>query len=50
MKSTIAILALLMLSACTTSFTIVHTQGTATDVVDEAQTPNVNASIPIKAI
>lgn len=42
------------LSSCTYSITMVHTQGQATDVVDEAQTaqPDVSptVSLPVSAI
>lgn len=51
------ILALLMcgiLTSCTYSITMVHTEGTATDVVDETQTPSTTVSpditIPAKVI
>ena len=32
------------LTSCTYSITMVHTQGTATDVVDEVDTPKANLS------
>jgi hypothetical protein len=35
---------LAILSSCTYSVTIVHTQGTASDVVDEQQTPSTTVS------
>lgn len=44
-------LMLLMLSSCTYSITMVHTQGEATDVVDETatNTPSTSVSIPVSA-
>jgi len=48
MKKIMLFLAMLALSGCTYSITMVHTEGTATDVVDETSsptssvTPNVN--------
>ena len=42
------------ITACTYSINMVHTQGEASDVVDETQTPsttaNPNISIPMSAI
>ena len=35
---------LLLLSSCTYSITMVHTEGEATDVVDETTTPSTNIS------
>ena len=47
-------LALAALCSCTYSITMVHTEGTASDVVDETQTaePDIKAdvSLPMKAI
>ena len=42
---------LLFLSSCTYSITQVHTEGTATDVVDETatNTPNVSPTVSIPA-
>jgi uncharacterized protein YceK len=48
MKKIMLFLAIFALSGCTYSITMVHTEGTATDVVDETSsptssvTPNVN--------
>lgn len=43
-----------LLSSCTYSITQVHTQGQASDVVDEQQTPSTtvspNLSIPVKPL
>lgn len=43
-----------LLSSCTYSITMVHTQGSAADVVDEEQTANPVVSptvtVPVKAI
>jgi hypothetical protein len=39
-----AIIAPLLFHSCTTSIHLVHTQGTATDVIDEQQTPSTNVS------
>ena len=48
----ISILALL--SSCTYSITMVHTEGTASDVVDEQQTPSTtvspNLTVPVKPL
>jgi len=40
---------LVLLTGCTYSINMVHTEGVATDVVDEAQTPtaDISAEIPI---
>jgi len=38
------IVLLALLSSCTYSITMVHTEGTASDVVDEQQTPSTNVS------
>jgi hypothetical protein len=50
MRFLIPILSLAM-SSCTLSVTTLHTQGTASDVVDENQAPNTqvnpNVSVPI---
>lgn len=47
----LASLMLLFLSSCTYSITMVHTQGEATDVVDETatNTPSTSVSIPVSA-
>lgn len=54
MKIILSVFFLAILSACTYSITMVHTEGSASDVVDETQTstPEVNASLslPIKSI
>lgn len=44
-------LSLLSLTGCTYSITMVHTEGTATDVVDETatNTPSTTVSIPVSA-
>lgn len=41
----------LILCSCTYSITLVHTQGQATDVVDETatNTPSTSVSIPVSA-
>lgn len=39
-------LSLLCLTGCTYSITMVHTEGTASDVVDDTDTPSVTASTP----
>lgn len=40
-----------MLSGCTYSITMVHTEGTASDVVDETatNTPSTSLSVPVSA-
>ena len=44
-------LSLLCLTGCTYSITLVHTEGTATDVVDETatNTPTTSVSVPVSA-
>ena len=44
-------LSLLCLTGCTYSITMVHTEGTATDVVDETatNTPSTSVSVPVSA-
>lgn len=42
-----AIFMLISICACTLSFTNVSTHGTASDVVDEAQSPENSVQIPI---
>ena len=50
MKKLMLFLAIFALSGCTYSITMVHTEGTASDVVDEAATPtstiSPNVNIP----
>lgn len=50
---TLSVLAF-FITACTYSITQVHTQGTATDVVDEQQTPSTTISpditVPVTAV
>ncbi len=43
---------MLILSACTYSITMVHTEGTASDVVDETatNTPNVSPTVTIPMV
>lgn len=45
-----ALIALISFTGCTFSLTIVHTEGTASDVVDEtsAVTPSTNITVPLK--
>lgn len=40
-------LSMICLTGCTYSITQIHTQGTATDVLDENDTPSLTATIPI---
>lgn len=44
----------LCLNSCTYSINLIHTEGTATDMIDEVSTPTANISpnlnIPVKAI
>lgn len=42
------ILAMFVLNGCSYSINMVHTEGTATDLVDETQTTNPTLTIPIK--
>ncbi len=46
------LLTLCILSSCTYSITMVHTSGTAADVVDETQsnTPSTTISVPVSVI
>lgn len=41
-----------MMTGCTYAITMVHTEGTATDVVDETatNTPSTSVSVPLSAI
>jgi hypothetical protein len=45
---------MVLMSSCTYSITQVHTEGSASDVVDEQQTPTANttatATVPVKAV
>ncbi len=43
---------LLLLSGCTMSITTVHTQGEASDVVDETDTvsPSTSVTVPVSAL
>jgi len=47
-----AILSLLSLTGCTYSITMVHTEGTASDVVDETatNTPSTSVSVPVSVV
>ena len=47
---TIAILALTALSSCTYTITQVQTKGVATDVVDDTDTPDVDASLSVPMV
>lgn len=49
MKKILAIISTIILNSCTYSITMVHTNGQATDVVDEQQTPtaDIKATIPV---
>lgn len=51
MKKLISLLGVLMLTGCTYSITMVHTEGTASDVVDETatNTPSTSVSVPVSA-
>ena len=44
--------ALLLLSGCTYSITMVHTEGEAQDVVDETatNTPSTSVSVPVSVV
>jgi hypothetical protein len=48
MRYVLSLALLSILTACTYSITMVHTEGSATDIVDENQTPtaDVTASLP----
>lgn len=48
----IIIMGVLFMSSCTYSITLVHTEGEATDVVDETatNTPSTSATIPISLL
>lgn len=43
----LSFLMLSMFSGCTYSITMIHTEGTASDVVDETDTPSITAPIPL---
>lgn len=38
---------MIFLSSCTYSIALVHTQGTASDVVDETSNPQATATVPL---
>lgn len=42
---------MILMTGCTASITLIHTEGTATDVVDETATvtPNTSVTVPISA-
>jgi len=50
--SNVLLILIIFLTGCTHSITIVHTQGQATDVVDEtmSNTPSTSVSVPISGI
>lgn len=52
MKILMTIIMMIVLTACTYSITMVHTEGQATDVVDETatNTPSTSVSIPVSAM
>lgn len=54
MKKLVCLVFSCLLTGCTYSITMVHTAGTATDVVDEQQTPSTtvspNVNIPASVI
>lgn len=39
-----------IMASCTYSINMIHTQGTASDVVDENQTPTADISAPISGL
>lgn len=41
----ILVVSLMILSSCTYSINMIHTEGTATDVVDEASTPTAELTV-----
>ena len=49
MKSIISLISIILLTGCTYSITMVHTEGEAQDVVDETatNTPSTRVSVPI---
>lgn len=51
-KLIIALAAIGLLTACTYSITMVHTEGTASDVVDETatNTPSTSVSVPVSVV
>lgn len=51
MRKLMLLSTLLLLSACTYAVTNVHTQGEASDVVDEtaSNTPSTSLTVPLKA-
>ena len=40
----LALIALLALTSCTYTISMVHTEGTASDVIDDTSTPTANVS------
>lgn len=47
---TTIIILMITLTGCTYSIKLIHTEGTATDVVDETSTPSAELNIPIKPL
>ena len=52
MKSLIIFFSIMAFCSCTYSITLVHTEGTASDVVDEtaSNTPSASLTVPASAI
>jgi len=48
----VLVVSLLSLTGCTYAITMVHTEGTATDVVDETatNTPSTSVSVPVSGV
>ena len=50
----VGILALLLLSSCTLAINVIHSQGVASDIVDETNTPtadvNANLELPVTGL
>lgn len=49
MKRILTLAMLLCMTACTYNITMAHTEGTASDLIDDSDTPtaNVTANVPI---
>lgn len=44
------LLLFLILSSCTYSVNLVHTTGSAEDVIDDTETPTVTTTLPVSAL
>ena len=45
-----AIVLIIMLSSCTYTISMAHTEGTASDVIDDTATTSPNTSVPVSVV